>query len=349
MSILTERPRTLENLRYLYEFSKHNLLFDFVIFNKSELDLGEFSESPNFSIQNVPPESLYFTMTRLSLDENTHILWLNDDDEFSLPTSLSLQTLGENTVVYPEMIIHTTSRDMKISWDLITTKERDVDRFLGYWNVAAPLFFCIIPRKVFGIWAEYIRSLPIHLPHLDTQLNLLVSIQQHSFFTPEFKYTYGAENWESEEKLWKSSLKYAHHLGKDDDFVHCMRMIRNIDNLCLLIAYSNVDDVKVSNTLIRAVLRQFGPLQNGKRAWIVRNLFPLGFRRRYLFSKIEDLDFLKFIEKLPLVFQDFFLGAKLLKRPEDLLFIISTNSAGSVLQVPDAMISHWKRCLSDKV
>jgi hypothetical protein len=183
---------------------------------------------------------------------------------------------------------------------------------------------------------------------LDTQLNLLVSIQAHSFFSSEFKYTYGAENWESEEQLWKSSLRHANILGKDADFIFCMKIIRNIDNLCLLITYSNTSDVKVSAGLIGAVLRQFGPMQNGKRAWVARNLFPLEFRRRYLFSKIEDQDFREFIKKVPLVFQDFFLGAKLLKRPKDLLSIISTNSTGSVLQVPDEMISHWKRCLTDK-
>jgi hypothetical protein len=349
MSILSKRPRTLDNLRYLYEFSKQESLFDFVIYNKSELDLREFSESPNFSIQKVPFESLYLTMTRLSLDGNTHTLWLNDDDEFSLPTSLSLLALGENTVIYPEMTLHTTARDIKISWDLIAKGERDVERFLAYWNIAAPLFFCIIPKRIFEIWIGYIRSLPIHLPHLDTQLNLLVSIQPQLFFSTEFKYTYGAENWESEEQLLKSSLMHAEQFGKDVDFVFCMKIIRNIDNLCLLMAYSDVSDVDVSPELVRAVLRQFGPMQNGKRAWVVRNLFPLRFRRRYLFSKIEDLDFQKFLVKLPLAFQDFFLGAKLLKRPEDLLLIISNNSAGSVLQVPDEMIHHWKRCLTGKV
>jgi hypothetical protein len=114
-------------------------------------------------------------------------------------------------------------------------------------------------------------------------------------------------------------------------------------------AYSDVSDVDVTPELVRAVLRQFGPMQNGKRAWVVRNLFPLRFRRRYLFSKIDDLDFQKFLVKLPLAFQDFFLGAKLLKCPEDLLLIISNNSAGTVLQVPDEMIYHWKRCLTGKV
>jgi hypothetical protein len=348
MSILSERPRTLDNLRYLHKFSKQNSLFDFVIFNKSELDLAEFSNSPNFSIQSVPTESLYFTMTRLSLEGTTHILWLNDDDEFSLPTSLSLQSLGANAVVYPVMTIHTTSRDMKISWDLIARGERDVDRFLGYWNIAAPLFFCIIPRKVFGIWIEYIRSLPIHLPHLDTQLNLLVSIQPNSYFSSDFKYTYGAENWESKEQLWKSSVKYANQFGKGEDFVHCMKMIRNIDNLCLLVAYSNVDDMRVSDALIRAVLRQFSPLQNGKRSWIVRNFYPLTLRRRYLLSKIDDMDFYRFIESLPLLYRDFFLGSKLLKRPQDLLSVLSAEAAGAALQVPDGLISHWICCLAGR-
>ncbi len=348
MSILSQRPRTLSNLRYLHEFAKENPLFDIVIFNKSELDLREFSESPNFSIRKVPMESLYLTMTRLSLEGNTHVLWLNDDDEFSLPSSLSVHALGRNTILYPDMTIRTTAMDSKVSWNTIAKAESDVDRFLAYWNIAAPLFFCIVPKSIFGVWIEYIRGLPIHLPHLDTQLNLLVSIQREVSFSSEFKYVYGAENWESKEQLWKSSLMYANQLGKNSDFIFCMNVIRNIDNLCLLIAYSKSIDVNVSSRLIQAVLRQFGPLQNGKRAWVIRNVFGLKTRRRYLLSKIDDPEFRRFVGELPVEFLDFFIGAELLKKPKHLLSIITRNSAGGVLQVPEAMISHWRRCLTEK-
>jgi hypothetical protein len=115
-----------------------------------------------------------------------------------------------------------------------------------------------------------------------------------------------------------------------------------------LVAYSNVDDMRVSDALIRAVLRQFSPLQNGKRAWIVRNFYPLALRRRYLLSKIDDMDFYRFVESLPLLFRDFFLGSKLLKRPQDLLSVLSAEAAGAALQVPDGLISHWICCLAGK-
>jgi hypothetical protein len=347
MSILSIRPRTMHNLNYLFEFSKTNVGFEVRVFNKSGVPLGNFPKTSNFSIQPVIYENLYQTMSRLDLVRFSHILWLNDDDSFTLPSTNDLSVLDYNSVVYPEMSICTSTRELEVDWRPIFQSRSRTEAFENYWTTASPLFFCMLPVNLFRVWIDYIEKMEIYLPHLDTQFNLLAVIQEDRRMLPNFSYSYGAENWETPEKLIESANRFSRELQKSDDFIYCMELIRNIDNVCILGHYASAFDIHISASLLRAVLLRFGPLQNGRASMIilkviVRNLFPMFLRRKLLLFRITDLNRKAFYSGLPSELIDFFLGSKVLRTPEELLEELSREKMAEYLMISESMVNIWR-------
>ena len=347
MSVVSIRPKTMQNLDYLFEFSRTNIDFEIQVFNKSGVPLGNFPKTSNFSIQPVNYESLYQTMARLDLEGFSHVLWLNDDDSFTLPSEADLSVLDYNSVVYPEMSICTSTRELAVDWRPIFQSRSRTEAFENYWATASPLFFCMLPVNLFRVWIDYIEKMEIHLPHLDTQFNLLAVIQEDRHMLSNFSYSYGAENWETSEKIIESSNRYSRELGKGDDFFYCMELIRNIDNVCILGHYASAFEIDISESLLRAVLLRFGPLQNGRASrvifkMIVRNLFPMFLRRQLVLFRITDFNRKAFYSSLPLELIDFFLGSKVLRTPGELLEELSKEKIVECLMVPESMIANWR-------
>lgn len=351
MSVLSVRSATMQNLNYLFEFSKLNANFKVQIFNKSGSALGNFPNTLNFNIQPVVYEDLYETMARLDLKEFSHVVWLNDDDIFTLPSDVDLTYLEYDSVAYPTMSIRTSTKELKIDWQPIFHSKSETEAFKNYWRTASPLFFCILPVRLFRIWIDYVKKMEIHLPHLDTQMNILAALQKNRKMLPNFTYAYGAENWETPEKLEASSIGFSRAFNKSDDFIYCMELIRNIDNVCILSAYSTAFKVSIPESLLRVVLLQFSPLQNGRASRvifksIVRNLLPVYLRRQILLFMMVDRNRKGFYLRLPIELLDFFLGSRILKTPNDLLEELSRENIAEFLMVPDSMLAIWRQYLT---
>ncbi len=351
MSIVSIRSNTLKNLNYLYDFAELNPEIEIDIFNKTGKPFEDLRAKSNFRVHITDLENLYQTMSRLELESVSHVLWLNDDDAFSLPSNESLKLLSNHSVAFPEMSILTSEKITKIDWRPIFASTSKRDAFKNYWNTASPLFFCITPVEVFRVWISYFKDMELHLPHLDTQLNVLLAIQEDRLMLPNFTYTYGAENWESPEKLVESSLRFSRAFRRRDDFIYCMEIIRNIDNVCVLSAYSTACDIPIPKDLMREVLLQFSPMQNGRPSriffkMIIRNLLPIFFLRRLILYRMKDAARKSFILGLPKESLDFFLGSRILRSPHDLLAELEKENMADILMVPESMIRSWKFHLS---
>ena len=347
MSVLNIRSNTIKNLKYLQNFARLNQGIEVEIFNKTGESLGDLQNTENFNLYATQFEDLYQTMSRLDLESVSHVLWLNDDDSFLLPDSAGLSKLACDSVAYPDMSILTSERLIKIDWQPIFLSTSMKNAFRNYWKIASPLFFCIIPVDLFKVWINYVNEMDLHLPHLDTQLNVLVAIQDKRQMIDNFSYTYGAENWETSEKLIESSLRFSRAFKKSDDFLYCMEIIRNIDNVCILSAYASEFKTAIPRNFLREVLLQFSPLQNGRSSRIffkiiIRNWLPVSLRRRLILFRMKDRKRKSFFLGIPKDSIDFFLGSKILRTPKDLLAELSKENMAALLMVPESMMICWQ-------
>lgn len=347
MSIIEKRFKTDANIHYLHLWSKTHLDARVTIFNKTGAPICEIENSKNFEIIEVKVESLYETICRLQIDDYSHVLWLNDDDEFHLPGQESIENLGSDEVGLPDLVLSTSDSKIKIDWDPLLWARDDCEGYLRYWEIAAPLFFSITPASEFKTWVSYLKSCPIFLPHLDTQLNVLLATHNSKRLVMGFSYVYGAENWDSHQSLMESSRRHSMGLGKKAEFVYVMEFVRNIENIAILCLREKTSTFQYSDSLYKALLRQFSPLQNGRRSWILRNLSPSLLRRPILLLRIKDSAKRQFVHSLPRKIGNFVLGAYSIKNRNQLLELLDLPRLSEFLDLPQESIQYWKNCIQE--
>jgi hypothetical protein len=99
--------------------------------------------------------------------------------------------------------------------------------------------------------------------------------------------------------------------------------------------------------ILRRLLRQFSPFQNGKRAWLFRNLIPERFRYRIILRE-NDLGFKQYCYKYPMPVRRFLTGATNITSTRQLGKILSQPSFFNSLLVPSAKYSFWQSTINSE-
>ena len=344
MSIMNFRKRTIENVAKLYEYSQHNPTLSIVIFNKSGRSINGYANTSNFRIIDIEIESLYATMLRLEEFEWAHCWWVNDDDYFEIRDFSFLTNLNEGQLYLPHMEIVSDHETKVVDWGRFAKQVKPVDSYLAYWDLGAPLIFTIIPRSVFLEWSRFVNLDPFHLPHLDTHLNVLASLIPVKKVISGVKYAYGTENWQDPISIANSATKFALLQSMDSRFVITMNLVRNIENIALINScYTGVD----SKSIIRKLLRQFSPFQNGRRAWLLRNVCSERIRYRTILRE-SDLNFKLYCEGYPVAVRRFLAGATNITSTRQLGKILEQPHFFNALLVPSEKYSFWQSTINSR-
>jgi hypothetical protein len=344
MSIMNFRKRTLDNVAKLYEYSQQNPTLSIVIFNKSGKAIDGYANTPNFRLIDIQIESLYSTMLRLEEFEWAHCWWVNDDDYFEIRDFGFLNNLKEGQLYLPHMEIVSDFETKVVDWDKFVKQQDSVDSYLAYWDLGAPLIFTIIPRSVFLDWSRFVILDPFHLPHLDTHLNVLTSLIPKKTVVGEVRYAYGTENWQDPESIAQSAMKWAVWQSMDTSYIFTMNLVRNIENIALINSSYTGNDLE---RILRRLLRQFSPFQNGKRAWLFRNLIPERVRYRIIVRE-NDLSFKQFCDKYPMPVRRFLTGATNISSTRKLGKILSKPIFFNSLLVPSEKYSFWQSTINSE-
>ena len=254
MSIVNLRPQTLDNLKKLYEWASSCKYITVTIFNKSGSQLISIEASRNFRIIETGYEDLYTTMSRLEVSQCTHIWWVNDDDYFDTSNLDAFKSLTPETLYLPNMVVVSDFDKGVIDWTDLVSQRQPVDQYLSYWKIGAPLIFSILPVSTFNIWVKFVSRDPFHLPHLDTQLNLLASVVKQKILLTDFTYHYGTQNWQDVKSVNESAVRYALEQSMDPNYIFTMNLVRNIENVCIIVSYFNETKGKNLRPLLSALL-----------------------------------------------------------------------------------------------
>lgn len=344
MSIYEVREGTLEAVHRLHSYASRNPLVNITIFNKSEFDFSSYRSNSNFSIERISHESLYATMTRINTERFSHVWWVNDDDFFEIIEIDTLKNLDADTLYLPNMFFRDARGITPISWsDLLTTKTLS-ESYMAYWKIGAPLIFSILPVKVFREWVTFVSADPLHLPHLDTQLNVLASLTQNKDVRPQFSYVYGTENWQDSASIVASARRHLVSQSMNPNFLHVMNLVRNIENVALVTStYLHQPEI-LTRDLMKVLLIQFGPYQKGKRAWIYRKLLPQRLRLR-LILRNQSLEFRVFLRNYNYQARCFIAGAINIKSREHLRILLLRQEVQEALSVPKVKFEFWQEML----
>ena len=344
MSIMNFRKRTLENVAKLYEYSQQNPTLSIVIFNKSGKSIDGYANTPNFRLIDIEIESLYATMLRLEEFEWSHCWWVNDDDYFEIRDFGFLNNLQEDQLYLPRMEIVSDFETKVVDWGKFVKQQDPVDSYLAYWDLGAPLIFTIIPRSVFLEWSRFVDLDPFHLPHLDTHLNVLSSLIPNKTVVNGVRYAYGTENWQDPESIAQSAMRWAVWQSMDTNYIFTMNLVRNIENIALINSSYTGNELE---RILRILLRQFSPFQNGKRAWLFRNLIPERVRYRIILRD-NDLSFKQYCYKYPMPVRRFLTGATNITSTRQLGKILGQPHFFNALLVPSEKYSFWQSTINSR-
>ena len=340
MSVLKIRPRTLENIRKLHNIALNSKHVKVSIFNKTQENFAGFSGLPNFEIIKRDYEGLYATMALLDLTGCSHVWWVNDDDYFAVTDLKSLESFKDGVLYLPKMKVVGEFTNNTIDWADLISQDNASNMYLAYWRIGAPLVFSVLPVFTFSSWVSFVEKDPFQLPHLDTQLNLLASLVVKKESTDHFEYQYGTENWEDSESVSVSAKNYALAQSLNSSYIFTMNLVRNIENICIVNHHYRIMKESVPEDLMATLLNQFGPYQNGGRAFVIKNFLPRWIRSRIILTGMPD-EFKCFIRRHPDPARSFLLGSVNFRTSQQVKFFLDNFNVFSALLVPDAKKEFW--------
>ena len=341
MSILNLRPQTLDNLKKLYEWAASCDYLTVTIFNKTESEFISFDASSNFRIIEMGYEDLFTTMTRLEISQCTHVWWVNDDDYFDATNFDAFKNLNSDTLYLPSMEVVSDFGTGLIDWTDLISQYQPADQYLSYWKIGAPLIFSILPVSTFRSWVNFVSRDPFHLPHLDTQLNLLASLVERKIHLADFTYHYGTQNWQDVKSVIASANRYAVEQSMDSNYIFTMNLVRNIENVCIIVSYFKENKRKIPNSLLAAVLDQFGPFQNGRKAFIYKTFLPAWVRSKIIMHNL-DFEAKKYFGGTTHRIRALLIGAVNFRRPEELQVYFEDSEVFNALLVPQMKQNFWR-------
>jgi hypothetical protein len=341
MSIVNLRSNTLQNLKKLYEWAAACDFITVTIFNKTGSTIDSFGDSKNLSVVILENEDLYTTMSRLDLSQSTHIWWVNDDDYFGAQDLSRLANLQPETLYLPNMEIISDFKRGKIDWTNLMAQSQPEDFYLAYWKIGAPLIFAVLPVSVFNRWVHFVRRDPFHLPHLDTQLNLLAALVDRKEILEGFDYHYGTENWQDVRSVNESARKHALGQSMDPNYVYTMNIVRNIENICIVVSNYKDSKAKIPYKLMLTLLNQFGPFQNGRRAYIYKKFYPISIRAKIILQNIDD-EAKGYLMNFPRRTRALLLGAVNFSHHNQILEYFDEATVFESLLVPDTKRDFWR-------
>jgi hypothetical protein len=346
MSVLEIRDNTMKNMRYLQKLAEENSAIEIIVFNKTQIDLiGEVTFN-NLQVIETPKESLYETMAKLSVKDDSHIIWLNDDDEFCLSVFDDFLSACSTTTLLPKLRMVTTGGEELVDWRTFVSAAKPHHRYNAYWGIAAPLIFSFIPGRLFNTWISYINDLPVHLPHLDTQLNVLVCLSNKVEIARGYTYVYDARNWESSEKQILNAERHAKFLGLDESSVGAFAFARRIDDVAI-VKYAQNKGLTNTNKLEKRLLSQFTPIQGAGKNFLLRNFGTRAMRRRHI-QEIPTPSFQnEFIVNIPRRLQEIFTGVQTLRSARNLASALSEPGVAKSMRLPQELIDFWVKTLSE--
>ncbi len=339
MSIYREQKNTQRNLEYLTVVAKENSTCAVFIFDKTE-NLTFSPTSSNIFYQKIPIESLYETMCRVHLDIGQHIIWVNDDDEFHFEEFNSIMELGVSEVGFPQLCLKLGGDFELLNLEGLVLASSQNEGYRMYWELAAPLFFSVIPEFTFSNWQKYVRSSLVKFSHLDTQLSLSLSLSKSKKEIRSYIYRYNASNWLGENIL-ESALNHLKQSKLAPEIMHYQNFLRKIEDISFLRYLERNTDQLFELGVYKQLLRQFQGFGGGKRNWVLVNLTPVRLRRKKILARLPVSSQVFFLG-IPIAFCDSIVGAKPFKSLSDISEFLNMPNISNVLQIPQGQLDFWK-------
>jgi hypothetical protein len=345
MSIYRIQSNTLKNLEYLNSFAFMNPLVDVYVFDKSA-QVSVKSLSSNFHFQQIPVEDLCQTMCRIELESYQHILWVNDDDEFSFKNIQEIESLGESEVGFPNFRIKLLDHFETTQWDNLFESTNQSQAYLAYLDLAVPVFFSAIPSSTFKLWKKYVSTSPIRFSHLDTQLSILLSITNGKKILDNYNYYYDASNW-TRENVLGSLGNHLLQAGLAPEIMYFQNFLRKIENLAFFKFLETRQNVNIEPEFFSCLLNEFRGLGNGKKNWIWKNLAPKSLQRVRVLSSYPSAS-KEFYKGKPTVFIDTIIGVTPFHSIADAQIFLADPNIANLLLVPQEQIDFWRGNLESK-
>ncbi len=339
MSIYKIQENTQRNLEYLTIVAEENPTCAVFVFDKTK-NLMFSPTSSNIFYQKVPIESLYETMCRIHLDIGQHIIWVNDDDQFHFEEFDGIRELSVSEVGLPQLYLKSRGGFELLNLEGLVLASSQCEGYKVYWELAAPLFFSVIPEFIFRDWQKYVRSSPVIFSHLDTQLSLILSLAKSKKQIEKYVYQYDASNWLGENIL-ESLLNHLKQVNLAPEIMHYQGFLRKIEDISFLKYLERNTGQVFECEVYNQLLWQFQGLGEGKRNWILANLTPTRLRRKKILACLPNSSQI-FFSGIPKEFCDRIVGTKPFKSLSDISEFLNMPGASSVLQIPQDQLDFWK-------
>ena len=339
MSIYKNQKNTRRNLEYLKIVAKENPTCAVFIFDKTE-NLTFSPTSSNIFYQKIPIESLYETMCRIRLDIGQHIIWVNDDDDFHFEEFNNIRELGVSEVGFPQLFLKLEGDFELLNLERLVLASDQYEGYRAYWELAAPLFFSVIPELTFRNWQKYVRSSAVKFSHLDTQMSLLLSLAKSKREIKSYTYRYNASNWLGENIL-ESALNHLKQSNLAPEIMHYQNFLRKIEDISFLKYLERNTGQLFELEVYNQLLRQFRGFGGGKRNWVLANLTTVRLRRKKILGRFPISSQVFFLG-IPIAYCDSIVGAKPFKSLSDVSEFLNMPGASNVLQIPQGQLDFWK-------
>jgi hypothetical protein len=346
MSVLEIRDKTLENIGYLCKLATQNSTIEVTVFNKTKSTLLDAAAPDNLKVIETPKESLYQTMARLRIGDDSHVIWLNDDDDFHFFDLSDLSKLEKLELKVPLMKLVTSSGSRELfTHDLIKAKS-STERYVAYWKNPVTLIFGVMPGKIFNTWTNYLEAIPVHLPYLDTQLNVLLCLSTKVTATDAYIYNYGGHNWENYDVQMQNLRRHAKFLHLDEESALSFDHARKIDDLASC-RFARKRGLKGTRKLEKRLLSQFTPIQGLGKNLLLRNLGTRSMRRQHIQKIPYPCHQNEFNQKLPLKLREILTGVRTLRHSKHLASALAEPGVARAMHLPQELIDFWVRTLRE--